>query len=82
VYVLQAGVKNGMLFGRAKQLCPDLIPIPYDFEGYQRVSRILYNTVAGFVSMCWTVTFLFLVAVHLSRDESTKSRASHDIACT
>ena len=39
-------MKNGMLFGTGKQLCPELIPIPYDFEGYNEVSRILFNTVA------------------------------------
>lgn len=43
--VLKAGVKNGMLFGKARQLCPDLIPVPYDFEGYKEVSQQLYDTV-------------------------------------
>ena len=38
-----------MLMGRAKQLCPDLVTIPYDFDGYNTVSRILYNTVARWV---------------------------------
>lgn len=42
----KAGVKNGMFMGRAKELCPELQTIPYDFEGYQRVSRCLYETVA------------------------------------
>ncbi|CAH8288854.1 unnamed protein product, partial [Heterobilharzia americana] len=43
-----AGVKNGMLLGRAKQLCPDLIALPYEFGAYKTVSEILYNTVARF----------------------------------
>lgn len=42
----QAGVKNGMFFGQARQICPELIPIPYDYDGYKRVSRALYDTVA------------------------------------
>ena len=42
----KAGIKNGMFMGRAKQLCPDLQMIPYDFDGYKRVSQTLYETVA------------------------------------
>lgn len=41
----QAGVKNGMFMGPAKKLCPDLQTIPYNFDGYQEVSQILYDTV-------------------------------------
>ncbi|TNN18262.1 DNA repair protein isoform 1 [Schistosoma japonicum] len=44
----QAGVKNGMLLGRAKQLCPDLVVLPYEFEAYKSVSQLLYNTVSRF----------------------------------
>ncbi|VDQ08342.1 unnamed protein product [Trichobilharzia regenti] len=43
-----AGVKNGMLLGKAKQLCPDLIVLPYEFEAYETVSKLLYNTIARF----------------------------------
>ncbi len=41
-----AGVRNGMFLGQALKLCPGLKTIPYDFEGYQRVARGLYDTVA------------------------------------
>ncbi|CAH8595305.1 unnamed protein product [Schistosoma turkestanicum] len=44
----QAGVKNGMLLGRAKQLCSDLIVLPYEFEAYKSVSELLYNTISRF----------------------------------
>ncbi|XP_061163999.1 DNA repair protein REV1-like [Saccostrea echinata] len=44
----QAGVRNGMFMGPAKKLCPDLHTIPYDFEGYQEVSKILYDTVLSY----------------------------------
>ena len=33
------GVKKGMFLGRAKQLCPDLVVLHYDFEGYEEVSE-------------------------------------------
>ena len=42
-------MKNGMYMGKAKQICPDLMTIPYDFEGYQTVSKALYDTVARYV---------------------------------
>lgn len=42
----KAGVKNGMFMGRAKSLCPELQTIPYDFDGYKRVSQKLYDIVA------------------------------------
>ena len=44
--LIQCGVKNGMLMGPARKLCPDLVPIPYDFEGYNEVSKCLYDTIA------------------------------------
>ena len=43
-----AGVRNGMFLGPALQLCPSLQTIPYDFPGYEQVSRILYDTVASY----------------------------------
>jgi len=47
-------VKNGMLFGRARKLCPNLQPIPYDFEAYRSVSQLLYDTVARWVASFYT----------------------------
>ncbi|XP_060082771.1 DNA repair protein REV1-like [Ylistrum balloti] len=44
----QSGVRNGMFMGKAKQLCPELLTIPYDFDGYQEVSKTLYDTVARY----------------------------------
>lgn len=37
------GVNNGMWLGSAKQLCPDLIVIDYDFDGYEKASNAFYN---------------------------------------
>jgi DNA repair protein REV1 len=53
-----AGVRNGMFLGPALQLCPTLRTIPYDFPGYEQVSRILYDTVASYtldIQVCGTV---------------------------
>ncbi|KOC66420.1 DNA repair protein REV1 [Habropoda laboriosa] len=44
----KAGVKNGMFLGEALKICPNLKPIPYDFEGYTEVSYTLYDTVASY----------------------------------
>ena len=32
--------------GEAKRLCPQLVPIHYDFDAYREVSQALYDTVA------------------------------------
>ncbi|XP_063809444.1 DNA repair protein REV1 isoform X2 [Pseudophryne corroboree] len=44
----QAGVRNGMMFGKAKQLCPELQVVPYDFDAYKEVSMTLYKTLASY----------------------------------
>lgn len=36
------GVKAGMFFSAGKQLCPELIGIPYDFNAYERASISIY----------------------------------------
>lgn len=46
------GIKKGMFLGRAKELCPNLIVLPYDFAGYEEVSEqvalILQNVAEDF----------------------------------
>ena len=39
------GVKNGMWMRRAQDLCPELKILPYDFPGYETVSREFYHAV-------------------------------------
>lgn len=43
-----AGLYNGMHLGEALRLCPNLKTIPYDFDGYSEVSRLLYDTIAEY----------------------------------
>ena len=42
------GVKNGMLLRKAMQLCPHLQIIQYNFEEYDRVSKVLYDLLSSF----------------------------------
>eukprot|EP00978_Attheya_sp_CCMP212_P012207 scaffold30384_cov53-Attheya_sp.AAC.5 len=46
------GIKKGMFLGRARELCPNLIILNYDFEGYEEVSDevigILYHHAEGY----------------------------------
>ncbi|XP_056145100.1 DNA repair protein REV1 isoform X2 [Lampris incognitus] len=44
----QAGVRNGMFFGKAKQLCPTLHAVPYDFEAYKDVALTMYEILASY----------------------------------
>ncbi|KAI8980544.1 hypothetical protein BDB01DRAFT_234843 [Pilobolus umbonatus] len=37
------GVKNGMMIGEAKKLCPELQVIPYEFEKYRHISEQFYD---------------------------------------
>lgn len=39
------GVKNGMWMKRAKELCPDLKVLPYDFPAYEETSKAFYNAI-------------------------------------
>ena len=39
------GVKNGMWMKTAKQLCPDLKVLPYDFKAYEDASRDFYEAI-------------------------------------
>jgi len=41
------GVKNGMWVMEAKNLCPTLQVIPYDFEEYKRISKLFFEAVAS-----------------------------------
>uniref|UniRef100_A0A8D0KN23 DNA repair protein REV1 n=1 Tax=Salvator merianae TaxID=96440 RepID=A0A8D0KN23_SALMN len=44
----QVGIKNGMFFGQAKRLCPNLQAVPYDFQIYKDVAQIMYETLASY----------------------------------
>jgi hypothetical protein len=49
------GVRKGMFLGDAIKLCPDLIVLPYDFEGYEEISgkvATLLDRVAGEFNGC------------------------------
>ncbi|QRV86890.1 DNA repair protein REV1 [Ceratobasidium sp. AG-Ba] len=41
------GVKNGMSLGQARQLCPDIQTIPYEFERYKELSLKFYTILMG-----------------------------------
>ena len=40
------GVRSGMFISRAKELCPQLIVVPYDFEAYDAATEQVYELVA------------------------------------
>lgn len=37
------GVSNGMMVGQARELCPDLVAVPYDFDKIEKVSKEMYR---------------------------------------
>uniref|UniRef100_A0A8C2SPY7 DNA repair protein REV1 n=1 Tax=Coturnix japonica TaxID=93934 RepID=A0A8C2SPY7_COTJA len=44
----QAGIKNGMFFGQAKKLCPNLQAVSYDFNAYKEVAQTVYEILASY----------------------------------
>ncbi|KAJ7408851.1 hypothetical protein WISP_118238 [Willisornis vidua] len=44
----QLGIKNGMFFGQAKKLCPNLQAVSYDFDAYKEVARTVYEILASY----------------------------------
>ena len=68
----EKGIKNGMFLGPALKLCPDLIPIPYDFKGYEEVSKVLYDTVASYTLDIQAVSCdeMFVDLTELCRDNN------------
>ena len=50
------GIYNGMSVGKATALCPELVLVPYDFEKYQQVSQLLYETVIEYSHMVQAVS--------------------------
>ncbi|KAL1508563.1 hypothetical protein AB1Y20_004662 [Prymnesium parvum] len=41
----RAGVRNGMWLRRARELCPDLISMPYEFDAYAAAAEAMYKAV-------------------------------------
>ena len=45
------GVKKGMFAHRARQLCPDLVILPYDYEGYEEASSKVSDILGQFADV-------------------------------
>ena len=39
------GVKKGMFLHQARQLCPSLVVLPYDYDGYEEVSSLVSDVI-------------------------------------
>ncbi|KAI9197270.1 uncharacterized protein BJ171DRAFT_602251 [Polychytrium aggregatum] len=44
----RSGVSNGMRVGKARERCPDLKVLPYEFAKYERISQQLYGILMEF----------------------------------
>ena len=42
------GIRNGMSVGQAIRKCPELILVPYEFDKYRKVSRVLYEILVSY----------------------------------
>lgn len=59
------GLRNGMFLGEALRRCPDLKTIPYDFEGYSEVSKLLYDIVARCALIYFMIICLFYLFISI-----------------
>ncbi|GAA5853622.1 hypothetical protein JCM9279_005079 [Rhodotorula babjevae] len=50
------GVRNGMSLGRARELCPDIQPMPFEFELYKTVSSAFYGILLKHASFLQAVS--------------------------
>ncbi|XP_064460613.1 DNA repair protein REV1-like isoform X2 [Ornithodoros turicata] len=69
----KAGVRSGMFLGQARKLCPSLRTIPYDFEGYDEVSKMLYGIVASYT--------LDIEAISCDELYADVSKLLHELQC-
>ncbi|KAL3768046.1 hypothetical protein ACHAW5_001433 [Stephanodiscus triporus] len=42
------GIRKGMFLGDAIEICPDLVVLPYDFDGYEEVSGVVADLLHGY----------------------------------
>lgn len=66
----QFGIKNGMFFGYAKQLCPNLQAVPYDFHAYKEVAQAMYETLARYCIQPSPVYFFYFTSVIYYKESS------------
>ncbi|KAK8049758.1 impb mucb samb family protein [Apiospora phragmitis] len=50
------GVKNGMWMKRARELCPELNVLPYNFPAYEEASRLFYESILEFGGVVQSVS--------------------------
>ena len=74
------GIRNDMYIRQALKLCPDLKMIPYDFEGYNKASRMFYEILADWAEELQAVScdeaFIDLSGCEL--DPETAAQAIRD----
>lgn len=75
------GVKTGMVTWQAKQLCPDLISVPPDYEAYEKFSRLTRGIYARYtdyieafgIDECW------LDITNIAKDISSATGIANEI---
>lgn len=59
-----------MFFGYAKQLCPNLQAVPYDFHAYKEVAQAMYETLARYCIQPSPVYFFYFTSVIYYKESS------------
>lgn len=73
------GIRAGMYIGKAKELCPTLISLPYEFEKYSTTAEALYREVLALTPFVQSVSVDEAFAVYVLSHIHTKEH--HTISC-
>ncbi|KAM0752441.1 DNA repair protein [Meredithblackwellia eburnea MCA 4105] len=55
----EMGVKNGISLGKARELCPDIISIPFEFSLYKSIAAKFYQITLDYADFLQGLVFLF-----------------------
>ncbi|KAF8162778.1 hypothetical protein B0H34DRAFT_650257 [Crassisporium funariophilum] len=79
------GIKNGMSLQQARQLCPEIITIPYEFERYKEISLLFYTVLMSHADDLQAVSvdealIDVTTTVNQLRAQTRRQGSPHDLA--
>ncbi len=73
------GIRAGMFIGKAKELCPTLISLPYEFEKYSTTAEALYRKVLALTPFVQGVSVDEAFAVYFLSHITAHQRTPHHL---
>ena len=73
------GIRAGMFIGKAKELCPTLISLPYEFEKYSTTAEALYREILALTPFVQGVSVDEAFAVYFLSHITAHQRTPHHL---